>query len=111
MRVAKHKNKLRSFDYTLVYEPGPTNPTDWSSRNPPPAKEYSVFEQDWFGIETEEEDAEILICRLEDLNDAVTMEVLQAYSKCDDTLAKIVEHLKVGIKLDKDLQDAGYKQV
>ena len=41
-RVARHLSKLRGFK--LVYEPGSTTPSDYASRHPAKAKNYSKEE-------------------------------------------------------------------
>ena len=38
VRVAKHKSKLLSFNFDVIYQPGATNPCDFASRNPPPRR-------------------------------------------------------------------------
>ena len=59
-RVAKHKSKLRGFNFDVIYEAGHKNPSDYSSRHHPDAKEYSKEEMEDQGVEDEEEDAAIL---------------------------------------------------
>ena len=76
VRVAKHKSKLLAFSFDVIYQPGVTNPWDYASRCPPPEHQYTVEERDTWGIEDEEEDTEILICRMEELTDIVTMPIL-----------------------------------
>ena len=110
LRVAKHKNKLRAFDFTVVYEPGLTNPSDWGSRNPPPVREYLEEERVNLGVESVEEDSEVLIGRVGELTEAVTMEVLRVCSNRDTALTRIARHLREGSRLEKDLQEAGYKE-
>ena len=61
VRVAKHKSKLRSFSFTVKYEPGKSNPSDYGSRHPPPEKGYSKQQRDELGVEDEEEDREIIV--------------------------------------------------
>ena len=55
-RVAKHRTKLRAFDFTVVYEPGTTTPSDYGSRHPPAVRKYTELERETLGVETEEED-------------------------------------------------------
>ena len=38
-RVAKHRSKLRAFDFDVVYEAGITTPSDYGSRHPPTTKQ------------------------------------------------------------------------
>jgi len=64
VRVAKHKSKLLDFDFEVVYQPGSTNPCDWASRCPPQPREYSAEEREDLGVEDEEENAEIMVCRM-----------------------------------------------
>ena len=35
-RVARHKAKLTSYNFSVKYKPGMTNPSDYGSRHPPP---------------------------------------------------------------------------
>ena len=79
-RVAKHKSKLRAFDFNVIYEAGTTTPSDYGSRHPPPARQYTELERETFGVETEEEDAEIIIARLDMVADAVTLPILARYT-------------------------------
>ena len=61
VRVAKHKSKLRGFDFSVVYEPGLTTPSDYGSRHPAPRRHYTEQEKVELGVEEEEEDAEIIV--------------------------------------------------
>jgi hypothetical protein len=79
-RVAKHKSKLRAFDFDMIYEAGVTTPSDYGSRHPPPAMQYTAVEREALGVETEEEDAEIVIARLDMLTDAVTLPILARFT-------------------------------
>ena len=79
----------------MIYQPGVTNPCDWASRCPPPARSYTEQEKEDLGVEDEEEDGEILVCRMEELNDAVTVPILQRHTKADDILQQVVQDIKV----------------
>ena len=79
-RVAKHRSKLRAFDFTVVYEPGTTTPSDYGSRHPPAVRKYTELERETLGVETEEEDAEIIIARLDMVEDAVTLPIMARYT-------------------------------
>ena len=81
VRVAKHKSKLRGFDFDMIYEAGITTPSDYGSRHPPARKQYNQVEREEFGVETEEEDSEILIARLEMVADAVTLPIMVRYTE------------------------------
>ena len=61
VRVAKHRSKLRSFDFKLRYKPGATNLSDYGSRHPPPLEEHSREDKIKYGIDEEEEDSKIVI--------------------------------------------------
>ena len=37
LRIQKHKLNLQGYNFTLIYEPGKDNPTDYTSRHPLPA--------------------------------------------------------------------------
>ena len=81
VRVAKHKSKLRGFDFDMIYEAGITTPSDYGSRHPPARKQYNQVEREKFGVETEEEDSEILIARMEMVTDAVTLPIMVRYTE------------------------------
>ena len=81
VRIAKHKSKLLAFDFEVIYQPGVTNPCDWASCCPPAARTYTEQEKEDLGVEDEEEDGEILVCRMEELNDAVTVPILQRQTR------------------------------
>ena len=109
VRVAKHISKLLAFDFTVTYQPGATNPSDFPSRCPPPSVNYSAKEREELGVEEEEEDAEILVCRAEELTDAVTLPVLQHHSKMDKLMKMLREDIIKG-RLRKELEDKGFKE-
>ena len=94
VRVAKHKSKLRAFDFDVAYEAGVTTPSDYGSRHPPGSKEYSQAERELLGVEAEEEDAEILIARLDMVEDAVTMPIMAKYT--DTEYKELVEDIRQG---------------
>jgi hypothetical protein len=80
-RVAKHKSKLRAFDFNVVYKAGITTPSDYGSRHPPPSKQYVAAKREDLGVESEEEeDAEVVIARLETISDAMTLTILAQYT-------------------------------
>ena len=56
VRVAKHRSKLRGFNFKVVWEPGTTTPADYSSCNPPPMVQYTKLEKYELEKEDEEED-------------------------------------------------------
>ena len=109
VRVAKHKSKLLAFDFKVIYQPGATNPCDFASRSPPSPREYTEEEKEELGIEEEDEDREVLVCRQEELTDAVTLPILQRYTQQDKTLSQLVESIKTG-RLQKDLASSGFKE-
>ena len=109
VRVAKHKSKLLSFNFDVIYQPGVTNPCDFASRNPPPDRRYSEEEKERLGVEEEEEDQEILVCRAEEMTDAVTLPVLTRHSQEDSTLQQLVKDIKHG-RLSKGMQETGFKE-
>ena len=45
-RVARHLSKLGGFNFKVVYEPGSTTPSDYASRHPAKAKNYSKEEKE-----------------------------------------------------------------
>ena len=80
-RVAKHKSKLKAFDFDVVYEVGITTPSDYGSRHPPNTEQHTAEEREELGVETEEEDAEVVIARIDSMTDAVTMSILVKYTE------------------------------
>ena len=109
VRVAKHKSKLLAFDFDVIYKLGATNPCDYASRRPPPQRSYTVEEKEELGVEEEEEDREILLCRMEELTDAVTLPIVQRHTEGDEILQQLVEDINKG-KLRKGLGHSGYKE-
>ena len=111
VRVAKHKSKLRSFQFRVKYEPGSKNPCDYASRHPPAEKTYTTVERETYGIEDEEEDREILVNRIDYgyIPDAVTLQVLQYETGQDSKLRNLKEDIKKG-KLRPELEKE-YKSV
>ena len=81
VRVAKHKSKLRGFDFDMIYEAGTTTPSEYGSRHPHSRRHYSEVEREELGVETEEEDSEIIIARMEMVADAVTLPILARYTE------------------------------
>ena len=55
VRVAKHRSKLRGFNFKVVWEPGTTTPANYSCHNPSSMAQYNKLEKDKLGIEDEEE--------------------------------------------------------
>ena len=49
-------------------------PSDYGSRHPGKGKIYSKLEAEQHGVETEEEDAEVIVAQMEEIMDAVTQE-------------------------------------
>ena len=96
VRVAKHKSKLRGFDFSVVYEPGLTTPSDYGSRHPAPRRHYTEQEKEELGVKEEEEDAEIIVSRVEQIQDAVTLPILADYTAKDLELQELLEDVKVG---------------
>ena len=52
---------------------------------------------------------EILVCRMEELTDVVTLPILVRHTDKDETLNKMKEDVKKG-SLRKELRDKGYKE-
>ena len=68
------------FNFKVIYEPGNKTPSDYPSRHPPPRREYTKQEREELGIESEEEDAEVVIARIDNMIEAVTLETLAEYT-------------------------------
>ena len=88
------RHLLGAFNFDVIYEPGSITPSDYGSRHSPPAKQYSLQERSELGIETEEEDAEILIARLDMVQDAVTLPMLEKYTATE--LKQVKADIKSG---------------
>ena len=109
MRVAKHKSKLRGFNFSLTYEPGTTTPADYGSRHPPPKRNYTATERENLGVEDEEEDAEIIVNKINDITDAITLPILKHHTDKDEELQKLRQDIKSG-RLHHEPRTKGYKQ-
>ena len=79
--MAKHKSKLRAFDFDVVYEAGITTARDYGPRHPPNTKHYTAEEREELEVETEEEHAKVVIARFDSMTDAVTMPILVKYTE------------------------------
>jgi transposase InsO family protein len=106
VRVAKHKSKLRAFHYKVTYEPGVTTPADYGSRHHSALRPYSRQQREELGVEEEEEDMEIIVNRVEDLTDAVTLEVLKESAKKDPEVVRLTEDVMKGVR---KTELSGYK--
>ena len=84
--MAKHRSKLRGFNFKVVWEPGTTTPANYGSLNPTLMIQYTKLDKDKLGIEDEEEDSEIIVNRVEELTDAVTLDVLRRETMMDQSL-------------------------
>ena len=74
------KSPLGGFDFNVVYESGTTRPINYRSRHLPPARLYSARERSDLDIEEEVEDAEIIVNRVEEVIDAVTIPILRQHT-------------------------------
>jgi transposase InsO family protein len=107
VRVARHKSKLRAFNFVVKYEAGVSTPADYGSRHHAAAKNYSEMEKENLGVEDMEEDAEIVVNRVEALTEAVTLPVLKKYSLEDEEMQKLSNLIKKdAVKCDM----SGYKE-
>ena len=111
-RVARHRSKLRNFNFHMTYEPGKTTPCDFGSRHPPPPRNYTQQEREEQGVEEEEEDAEVFVARMieETFPEAVTLEEVRKEIEKDKILSKLKEDVKLG-KLRKELKHSEYGQI
>ena len=81
MRVAKHKSKLRGFNFSLTYEPGTTAPVDYGSRHPSPKRAFTPMEKENLGVEGIEEDAKIIVNQINEINDTIMFPILNFEKK------------------------------
>ena len=93
-RVGRHKSKLQSFVFTVKYEPGHSNPADFGSRHPETLREITPESKESAGIEDEEEDEEIVIAKLLEMEDAITLEILQNHIQEDEALQEVISRIK-----------------
>ena len=93
--VAKHKSKLGWFDFNVVPKPGTTTPTDFGSQHSPPACFHCAREHPELGIEEKEEDAEIIVNRVDDVIDSVHILIFRWHTHKDKTLV-LLEGIKGG---------------
>ena len=70
--------------------------------------QYTKLETDELGIEDEEEDSEIIVNRVEELTDAVTLDVLRNETMMDQSLKELSEDIRKG-KLRPGLKE--YKEI
>ena len=95
--MARHLCKLGGFNFKVVYEPGSTTPSDYASRHPAKAKKYSKEEKEELGVEEEDEEAEIIVNRIQgEMADAITWEEVERATTQDSTLQAVVEDIKKG---------------
>ena len=111
-RVARHRSKLRSFNFNMVYEPGHTTPCDYGSRHPAPPRKYTKAEKEDQGVEEEEEDAEIYVARLveDGLPEAVTVDEVKQATEQDKFLKQLKMDVKAG-RLRKEFKKSEYSQI
>ena len=62
-----------------------------------------VEEKETWGIEDEEEDTEVLVCRMEELMDVVTLLILVRHTDGNDMLQQLKEDIRKG-RLQKELR-------
>ena len=79
----------------MVYEPGCTTPSDYGSRHPPAAKQYTKQEKEELGIEDKEEEMEFVVNEVEEISEAVTLPVRQHYTREDKELQELRKHIKL----------------
>ena len=111
MRVARHRSKLGGFDFSLIYEPGSTNPSDYASRHLPQTKRrYNAQERSELGVEDDDEEAEFIVNRIaHELPDAVSMFTLQHFTKHDKVLQVLEKDIQAG-QVSKSLEKGKFKE-
>ena len=62
-----------------------------------------------WGIEDKEEDTEILVCRMEELTDIITMPILIRHTDGNETLQHLKEDIRKGTQW-KELREEGFKE-
>ena len=103
-RVERHRLKVQGFQFEMKYLPGKENPCDYQSRHPVPLKYYSERQLDDMVIDN---DDELCINKIvtDDIPDAVTLAMIQAATKADPIMQKLVRCIKKGyIGNDPDLK-------
>ena len=89
-RVIRHRMKLQGFVFDLVWEAGEKNPTDYPSRHPLDIEEQAEKNREEHCCD---DDDETIIRRiiLDDLPEAVTLQMVQEETGKDPTLSKVRE--------------------
>ena len=97
-RVAKHIDKLKGFQFKVIYQPGSKNPSDYGSRHPGKSRQYTDLERERLGVEDETEDMEIIVNRVGVgyVPEAVTLEVIKEYTSKDEVLSSVMKEVQKG---------------
>ena len=98
MLIEGRKLHLKFFGiYIFAWTPF-TTPCDYGSRHPPPKNTYSRQEKEALGVEEEEDDMEIIVNRVQHgyMPDAVTISVLQHFTKEDTVLSQLAQDVQKG---------------
>ena len=92
LRIQKHKLNLQGYNFTLIYEPGKDNPTDYTSRHPLPATNTRPQELK----DVNKLDFYVNAVVRDDLPTAVTLERLREATRQDDTLQLLIKDILQG---------------
>ena len=76
---------------------------------PSPQCKYTEEEREALGVENEEEDTEVLVCRMEELTDMATLPILVRHTDKNEIMTQLKEDIKKG-SLRKGLREEGYKE-
>ena len=90
LRTAKHKSKLKEFDFNVVYKSGNTTPPDFKSGHPTPPYLHTARECIELGMQEEMEDAQKIVNRVDERIFAVTILVLGPHMSQDEMCVSIL---------------------
>ena len=108
-RVERHRLKVQGFQYEMKYLPGKQNPCDYQSRHPLSLDTYTEQQLEDMVIDR---DDELCINKIitDDMPDAVTLPMVQAATREDPVMQKLIECIRKGhIHNDPELKP--YRQV
>ena len=92
-RVTYHKMKLQGFNFDLVWEPGPKNPTDYPSRHPMERSRQSNKEEEEHCCDEEDVDIVSAILQEED-PEAISLKTIKKMTKMDTVLSQVKEAIQ-----------------
>ena len=99
LRIDRHRTKLLSLQYGVVYEPGKETPCDYGSRHPPECAKFNEQQIKEWCIETGT-DIHVNSILEEILPQAITLDILRRASSKDKILQLLISYIKTQNKSD-----------